>query len=490
MNDTIATSARLPRIALIFALFAAVLALYWPATQSLANYWTDVDRRSYTHGYLIAALSVWLLWRARGRIAAQPVRPMLLAAVVLLGMGGVWLVAYSSAIQIAYLMLMPAMLWTAALAVFGWPVARVCFFPVAYLYFAVPIWESINFLPQGGTVLAVRFLLRAIGIPAFFDDYYVQVPAGMFEIAGGCSGLHFLIVALALSTLLGELRRDTLGVRIKLAALAVVFAVVTNWIRVFTIILAGHLTNMQHYLVKVDHYNYGWVLFSIAMVVFFVLARRIGADAPQAPVAKTNKPASAPSKAIVAAGIALVALAAPAVWGYVNTALAGKAMDSLRLLPAANGWSGPEAPAPDWHPKFRDADSLQQGAYTQAGRQVDVSSAVYFSQRQGKEFDGDGTDIAGAGMKTVAQGQSNAAGKTFNELRVEDAAGRSWILWYGYEVDGRWFVDSLRAQVWYGVSALSRPRLSRAVVLRSFCAPDCEGARTALKNFVDEGGIG
>ena len=51
-------------------------------------------------------------------------------------------------------------------------------------------------LAQAG---AVRVLLRTVGIPAYFDGLQFQIPAGSFEIAGGCSGLHFLIVALAIA---------------------------------------------------------------------------------------------------------------------------------------------------------------------------------------------------------------------------------------------------------------------------------------------------
>ncbi len=37
--------------------------------------------------------------------------------------------------------------------------------------------------------------------------------------------------------------------------------------------VAGYLTDMQHYLVRVDHYYFGWALFAVAMAVFFLLAR-------------------------------------------------------------------------------------------------------------------------------------------------------------------------------------------------------------------------
>jgi len=51
-------------------------------------------------------------------------------------------------------------------------------------------------------------------------DNYVHIPSGTFEIAGGCSGLHFFIVALAISALYGELQRDSIKIRVALICLA------------------------------------------------------------------------------------------------------------------------------------------------------------------------------------------------------------------------------------------------------------------------------
>ena len=111
----------------------------------------------------------------------------------------------------------------------------------------------------------------------------MHLAAGVFEVAGGCSGIHFLIVSLALATLYGEIGRDSLKVRLQLVALAAGLALLTNWLRVYIIIVAGHLTDMQHFLIREGHYNFGWMLFAGMMVVFFLLARRFAPIAPPSP---------------------------------------------------------------------------------------------------------------------------------------------------------------------------------------------------------------
>jgi len=57
---------------LVCAVLVATVAAFWPTVASLVVHWEDTVSLSYTHGYAIVAVCAWLLWRARGRIAALP----------------------------------------------------------------------------------------------------------------------------------------------------------------------------------------------------------------------------------------------------------------------------------------------------------------------------------------------------------------------------------------------------------------------------------
>ncbi len=60
---------------------------------------------------------------------------------------------------------------------------------------------------------------------------------------------------------------------------SVVVAILANWVRVFSIVLAGHLTNMKHPLITKGHYWFGWGVFAVAMVLFFVVESRFSSPA-------------------------------------------------------------------------------------------------------------------------------------------------------------------------------------------------------------------
>ena len=48
---------------------------FWPTTLSLMDRWEDTVGRTYTHGYVVVVIALWLIWRERHRLAAVPAQP-------------------------------------------------------------------------------------------------------------------------------------------------------------------------------------------------------------------------------------------------------------------------------------------------------------------------------------------------------------------------------------------------------------------------------
>ena len=66
-------------------------ALFWPTLFSMIEIWDRSE--TFTHGYLILPISVWLIWRQREVLAQIQPRPDL-RGLVLLALGGAsWLLA-------------------------------------------------------------------------------------------------------------------------------------------------------------------------------------------------------------------------------------------------------------------------------------------------------------------------------------------------------------------------------------------------------------
>ncbi len=466
----------------IVVLSAALTALFWPTVLTLLDAWRDTDNLTYTHGYLIAAMCGWLLIRASRSIDGVGTPDWrMVVALGLLSLG--WLLFYRAGIEVAHQILLPAMAIVAACAAFGVVNGRKLGFAFAYLYFAVPVWSMGNEILQAITVLAVRILLQISAIPAYVTGNLVHIPSGVFEIAGGCSGLHFFIVALAIAAIYGEIHRDSLRVRLQQVALAALLAMASNWVRVYVIILAGHLTDMRHFLITVDHYYFGWFLFVITMSLFFWLAGRMPARAPE--VAEPAD-AGAVRRLSWVSGV-LIAITAAGV-GPALDALAPirEAVASQSVLPAGAGrWQGPHATQEVWRPVYPQADRTEIGEYRVDSRGVTVFVAQYLQQRQGKELIGFDNSIAGNGawmdnLRTVETARGDAA-----MFDVGGTGGRSIVLYY-YRIGESRMTSGFAAQLAYAAASLRGPVLSQLVAAHARCASDCAAEAADATDLLDE----
>lgn len=472
------------------ALAAAAAFAFWPSLAGIAELWLHPERRTYQHGFLIAAIVLWLLFRARGRIAeaaGPPCLPLIAAAAV----GSLmWSIAVSAGLQVVHFLLWPAILWAAAGGALGWRAAQRLFRPFAFLYFALPAWDALTPLLQQATVVANQALGAAFGVPMMIDGTFVIIPEGVFEIAGGCSGLNYLVVGLAVAALFGEFNGDPPRRRLLLLALSGALAILSNWVRVFIIIYAGHVSNMTHYLVRVDHYNFGWVLYAFVLAAFFLIARRLP---PSRAARDRTPPAPAGGARAVPVALALAALVIGPLATEVAAALSSRtAVDTrsigLRELDpvATDRWIA--APALGaWVPVFPGADAESLVEFSSGAGVVTVYTATYRKQSQGRELIGHESRVQGARdgrFERLARHRAvNDPAIAVVEGQWREFQGGRALLWWSYQVGDRRFASGLPAQLWYGVASLWKPPVSSVVVLRTDCANDCEAARKLLTHF-------
>jgi exosortase A len=487
-SDETATVERAPSrvnapLAIVLGSLALVAALYWPTSLEIADLWQDTVRRRYTHGWLVLAITVWLIWRDRAHLRSIALTPPTGGwCVVAIGSVG-WLVGLNAGLLAMTTLAMPLLVLAAIWAAAGQAVARRVAFAALYLYFALPVWELINPLLQSMTAFVNVWLTRLAGIPVTVEGNFIHIPEGSFEIAGGCSGLHFFIVAMAIAALQGELDRDNWRSRWVLIGLAAALALVTNWIRVFIIIVAGHLTDMQHFLVKVDHYYFGWFVFVFALGLYLYLSSRVPHGGRKEPRSKSSGSPAPHGRTVAAAALSVAALSLGPVWSLAG---GGEALEpTVQSPPVLTGWSGPGLYLSDWRPVFANPDEEFLVAYhSESAAEVALYFAAYRSQHQGKELRGHGNSILGARYhskethrrEVVVEGgivpifEQIAEGTDHGEL----------LVWSLFTVDGKPDPMGLPSQLAYGIRSLLRSPTASVMALAAECRPDCESARNAL----------
>jgi EpsI family protein len=480
---------------LILALALLVTLIFLPSAAVYWHEWLDFRNITFTHGLLILAVCVALVMRAAPQIAAAPLQtwPLALGALALCVFA--WLVCYRASIQDLHVTIFPAIFWLAVAAACGRDIALVLAFPVAFFYFAVPSWAQLGGPLQELTVHAVHAMLWLTGPQVTISGDLVRIPNGSFVIEEGCSGLHFMIVGLAVAALHGELRRDPWKVRIVQLALMTVLALLANWVRVYSIIEAGYLTNMRSYLVSVSHYWFGWGVFAVALVLFFWLTTRLAPSVPEPAPAQPAVTAAAPRSGLAGFAYTVLILGALPGASWLLRAVQPAAPLTPALAPAApSSWSSVSSDiASSWQPTFPGADREQRLAYNDgAGDTVEVYTVSYRGERQGAKLIGMGTSLIGDRLVLRAEAVVPSAAGRFREAQVAERRGTRSLIWSRFEMAGGKFVVPLYAQLWYGLVATVSNPPAALVAYRAACGVhgECEDARRVLAQFAVSGSSG
>ena len=478
-------------LTVVYGFFVAVALAYWPSSVAFNWLWTNPTHDAFSHGYLVLLSALWLSWRKRSKLGALSLRASASAGVLMLALSALWLWAWRAAIQDIHLLLVPAILLTAIAAVLGWRAAKVLRFPIGFLYFAMPLWSDLHAPLQFLSSKATGALLWLTGIPGYMWGNYIELPFGALHIEEGCSGLHYLIVGLALGALYGELFDDPRRRRLLWLAIMGAIALLTNWIRIFVVAAVAYESDMRSPLVH-HHYVFGWCLFVLAFVGFLWLAGRLQkawaageATAPSA-TADPRSPGTVATNHLGRASVIALGLALLPVLSYSMDLARSHSNAALSIAwpaPPA-GWIGPlPVSASDWAPIFKSASAQSMRRYVSTqGRAVEVFEVAYRDQTQDAKLLGYRNTLLGDRdlLRLRSQRTVDSPAGRWREWRVVDAGGTHSLIWSRYRIGNRRFLQPRLSQAWYGIAALTGRPVSSLTALRVICRSDCTLARRQL----------
>jgi exosortase len=261
-----------PQHLFVLIIIPVIAGLYWPTLGVLAGRWVEWDK-GLSHGILVAVVFVWLLWT---RPCPAPPRQLFALRAAALGASSLlWFLLQSVQINVlaeAALLLVIILAYTAWLGTAqAWRNKAVLLLPL----FATSLWGELNTSATQLSGFVVGQMVELAGITAHIDGTTISLPYGQIVIAEGCSGLRYIVIALALGHMLACLNHyPARGYWITMA-LALALGIITNWVRIFILVLVGYYSQMQSSLVS-DHETFGWLLFAGVIVppLYFAPVRK------------------------------------------------------------------------------------------------------------------------------------------------------------------------------------------------------------------------
>lgn len=260
----------------VFLLLLLVAVLYSDTVYSYYALWMKSGNPAYSHGllaFLIAVFIFFKYWRQQDRL--PPLRMSFIGLTLLFASSLLWFIAGIGNIQVVQQLALWALIGSLFWGLFGFKMFEMLLIPLAVVLTAVPVWDFLNIHLQHITAVGVSFLLGFTGIPFVKEGVHILLQSGTFEIADRCSGLRMVVAAIAIALLYIYQSRLRGGYALIYLLASVLLAIFVNIIRILIVVIAGHLTNMQHYFVTTDHVVLGWVLFGVAIFAFIFASNRV-----------------------------------------------------------------------------------------------------------------------------------------------------------------------------------------------------------------------
>jgi exosortase A len=428
--------------ALVGATVVLVLAFAdtWAA---MVRVWSESE--TFNHGFAVAPISLWLVWRARDAVRGIAARPSGIGLLALAGCCVVWMIGQASGVNVVAAFAAVASIPALVMAVAGVRTARAIAFPLGFLFFMVPAGEGLTPWLMEATADATIWAVAASGVPVFREGLHFTLPSGRWSVVEACSGLRYVIAAAVLSSLFAYLNFRRWRPRLMFVAIALAVSLVANWVRAYLIVMIGHLSGMR-LGVGDDHVFYGWVFFGLTMLAVFWMGARWREDGPVAGSPRVRSEVDrgdadrqagrGPSRILGAAAVAAAMLV-----------LAPLGLDALRRdeprIAAIDALSADlrlRPGEPVVVPRFAGSRRVVQGALdTVPG--TDLYVAYYAGQRRDEEMVAFGNTVLDSGDRVwgLLTRSDRSAGVTpaipVRELIVSGQQGRR-ILWSWYTVGG------------------------------------------------------
>ncbi len=231
----------------------------------------------YSHGLVIPFVSAWLLWRQRQGLQAAWQQDQAHA----LGIGflvvGLAMHAAGLRMQIPHLSALGfiVVLWSVCWTFGGKSFAGACFFPLAFLGFAIPIGFLAHAtfpLRQLGAIVST-WVLNGIGIPTLRMGTAVVSSAGQgfaLDVADACSGIRSIMALMALTAAYAYVFRTSWFARWFLFGMSLPVAAVANTGRIITIAVVARFVG-QDMGMKIYHDYSGYLVFVLAVLLIVAL---------------------------------------------------------------------------------------------------------------------------------------------------------------------------------------------------------------------------
>lgn len=240
-------------------------------------------QEEYSHGFLVPAVTMWMLWARRDAIRASIGRPswigllLVLVAVALLIFGELSAIFMPS--QIGFVVALMGL----TLAVGGYSLLRVTFIPIVFLLFAIPlpyfVDSMLSFRLQLISSELGVFFIDLFRIPVYLQGNIIDLGYYKLQVVEACSGLRYLYPLLCLSFLAAYMFHAPIWQRTIVFLSSIPITIIMNGFRIGMVGVSVDRFGTEA-ADEVLHAFEGWIIFIACSILLageiFIFARLSG----------------------------------------------------------------------------------------------------------------------------------------------------------------------------------------------------------------------
>lgn len=456
-----------PVAAMLVAVLLWGIGWYWPTAGEIAGIWWRSD--TFAHGFVVLPVFAWLVWRRRAWLTGLRPRAWPAAGLLALPFGLGWLVAELGGVAgLAHFMFV-ALLVSGCVSVLGRRIAALLLFPLAFLFFGVPVGEFLLPPMMKHTADFAVAALRLSGIPVYQEGLFFIIPNGRWSVVEACSGVRYLIASLMVGALYAYLNYNRASRRLAFMGVALVVPVVANWVRAYITVMVGYLFGNEA-VEGFIHIVYGWVFFGIVVFLMFWIGSYWREEEASAPPPAAVADAQGTARYWLGClPFLCISAAFPVVLRTLDVPVQPFSV-TVELPAAAEGWIRLPAETGAYTPSYRGQRGEATARYrAQDGTEVHLYVAYFARQQPGHEMvtwgngfigpDGGGWRITHGDSVTLPSGVRANHARLTNGVRRLDA-------WQWYRMDGRVVSSDYLAKAFLALDrSFGRPDDSAAVVV-------------------------
>ncbi len=253
-----------PRALPYLLVTGVAIAIFFPTWYRLTEIWLEFEQ-VIAHGLATAIIFFGLLLIHPPKLSnsgAAINRPhLVLGALFLIGVTLLWGLLELVRIDTLAFLMLPVGVVAVSWALLGLP-RTLSFAPyVMLLALSLPLWADIVPALVALASIVVGEWVRWFGMTALIEGSSITLPYGRLLIADGCSGIRYFAISILLAMMTSILNDYRWQGWVITVSLAILIALLANWVRITILVIVAYETNMESELLT-DHEMMGWIVFA------------------------------------------------------------------------------------------------------------------------------------------------------------------------------------------------------------------------------------